>query len=103
MGQCFLSVFTQLSRLNTNLISKPSMALISNRPGKSVVLPGLASAYALGGPSWPAYRFKFKTIRLNLNRYKPPISAKKPFPVSHEEFGSMQPRIPDPQGPRSFC
>jgi hypothetical protein len=25
------------------------------------------SAYALGGPSWPAYQFKFKTIRLNLN------------------------------------
>jgi len=36
------------------------MALIAYRPGKSVVLPGLPSADALGGPSWPAYQLTFK-------------------------------------------
>jgi hypothetical protein len=35
----------------TNMRSKPSMALIANRLGKNVILPSLSSAYALGGPS----------------------------------------------------
>ncbi|MBI5523698.1 MAG: hypothetical protein HY910_13810 [Desulfarculus sp.] len=62
-----------LGSSDTNMQSKPSMALIADRPGKSVILPGLPGAYAPGGPSMARIPSCDQTIRLIATWYEPAL------------------------------